>query len=151
MSELNAVETDVVPLDLIEELRLRRWARRNYVPAERRAGEWHPVVLDEMRARDRETRLGPSSWPAAALAGVQRTADTSARELLLPVPEVIVAVEEIGDSDGTAGHAGSIARRIGSRYAPLPPTHVSITHSRHEVPPEPNLARVESPAVEWST
>jgi hypothetical protein len=47
------------PLDLIEELRLRRWARRNYVPAEQRGGEWHPIVLDEMLTRDRELVWAP--------------------------------------------------------------------------------------------
>ncbi len=42
-------------ISLIQELRLRQWARRNYVPSEaRRDDEWHPVVLDEMRRRDHE-------------------------------------------------------------------------------------------------
>jgi hypothetical protein len=41
-------------LDFIEELRLRRWARENYVPAERRTADWHSVVLDEMGRKDRE-------------------------------------------------------------------------------------------------
>jgi hypothetical protein len=42
-------------ISLIQELRLRQWARRNYVPLEaRRDDEWHPVVLDEMRRRDQE-------------------------------------------------------------------------------------------------
>jgi hypothetical protein len=43
-------------LDLIEELRLRRWARENYVPRDRRERSWHPVVLDEMDRKDREGR-----------------------------------------------------------------------------------------------
>ena len=42
-------------ISMIQELRLRQWARRNYVPSEtRRDDEWHPVVLDEMRRRDQE-------------------------------------------------------------------------------------------------
>lgn len=41
-------------LDLIEELRLRRWARENYAPEHLRDGSWPAVVLDEMRARDAE-------------------------------------------------------------------------------------------------
>ena len=42
-------------ISLIQELRLRQWARRNYVPSEaRRDDEWHPVVLDEMCRRDQE-------------------------------------------------------------------------------------------------
>lgn len=44
----------VVELDLIEELRLRRWARQNYVPPEQREPTWHPVIHDEMDKRDLE-------------------------------------------------------------------------------------------------
>ncbi|NBO90771.1 MAG: hypothetical protein EBV06_00400 [Planctomycetia bacterium] len=45
---------DVSELDIIEELRLRRWARENYVPAELRTSDWHSIVLDEMVRKDRE-------------------------------------------------------------------------------------------------
>ena len=41
-------------VDFIDELRLRRWARENYVPAESRIIHWHPVILDEMQQRDLE-------------------------------------------------------------------------------------------------
>lgn len=41
-------------IDPIEELRLRRWARENYVPAPQRQGGWHPVVIDEMAKKDTE-------------------------------------------------------------------------------------------------
>ena len=41
-------------LDFIEELRLRRWARENYVPDGQRQQSWHPVVHDEMARKDRE-------------------------------------------------------------------------------------------------
>lgn len=41
-------------IDLIEELRLRRWARENYVPAPKRERNWHPIVIDEMSKKDRE-------------------------------------------------------------------------------------------------
>jgi len=41
-------------VDLIEELRLRRWARENYVPSEQRVRSWHPVILDEMLRKDEE-------------------------------------------------------------------------------------------------
>ena len=41
-------------IDLIRELRLRQWARTNYVPETGRSADWHPVVLDEMRRRDEE-------------------------------------------------------------------------------------------------
>jgi hypothetical protein len=41
-------------IDFIEELRLRRWARENYVPPSGRELSWHPVILDEMNRRDVE-------------------------------------------------------------------------------------------------
>jgi len=41
-------------LDFVEEIRLRTWARHNYTPQNQRNREWHPVVLDEMRRKDRE-------------------------------------------------------------------------------------------------
>ncbi len=43
-----------VELDFIEELRLRRWARENYVPRPQRQQSWHPVVLEEMARKDVE-------------------------------------------------------------------------------------------------
>ncbi|MBX3443394.1 MAG: hypothetical protein KF774_13395 [Planctomyces sp.] len=49
-------------LDLIEELRLRRWARENYTSLEERDPAWHPVVLDEMRRRDLEGSLGGETF-----------------------------------------------------------------------------------------
>jgi hypothetical protein len=48
---LNSVTAE---LDFIEELRLRRWARENYVPRPRRQQSWHPVILDEMTRKDLE-------------------------------------------------------------------------------------------------
>ena len=41
-------------VDFIEELRLRRWARENYVPADERDTAWHPIILEEMRRKDGE-------------------------------------------------------------------------------------------------
>jgi hypothetical protein len=41
-------------LDFIEELRLRRWARENYVAPDQREHDWHPVILNEMDRRDLE-------------------------------------------------------------------------------------------------
>ncbi len=41
-------------LDMITELRARRWARENYVAHEDRDPAWHPIVLDEMRRKDVE-------------------------------------------------------------------------------------------------
>jgi hypothetical protein len=52
----------VLELDFIDELRLRRWARENYVPVAERDSAWHPIILDEMNRKDAETQ-------AAVLAG----------------------------------------------------------------------------------
>lgn len=41
-------------MDLIEEFRLRRWARENYVPADSRDRAWHPIIQEEMRRKDAE-------------------------------------------------------------------------------------------------
>jgi hypothetical protein len=44
----------LVDVDFIEELRMRRWARENYVPAGERETAWHPIILEEMRRKDGE-------------------------------------------------------------------------------------------------
>lgn len=41
-------------VDFIEELRLRRWARENYVPSDERDHAWHPIILEEMHRKDGE-------------------------------------------------------------------------------------------------
>jgi hypothetical protein len=41
-------------VDLIEELRLRRWARENYVPGSQRQKTWHPIIHEEMSKKDGE-------------------------------------------------------------------------------------------------
>lgn len=48
----------VMDVDFIEEIRFRTWARENYVVRDERDDSWHPVVLDEMRRKDREERAG---------------------------------------------------------------------------------------------
>lgn len=52
--ETSALLEPRVDIDPIEEMRLRAWARRNYAPAAERQTSWHPVILDEMRRKDRE-------------------------------------------------------------------------------------------------
>jgi len=46
-------------LDIVEELRMRRWARENYVPVEQRKPSWHPIVHEEMEKKDRESGSSP--------------------------------------------------------------------------------------------
>jgi hypothetical protein len=47
--------TGLLDVDPIEEFRLRRWARENYVPTEQRDRAWHPIVHEEMRRKDGES------------------------------------------------------------------------------------------------
>ena len=51
---------DSQEIDLIDEFRLRRWARENYVPVENRDDAWHGIVLDEMTSIDLENQT--VSW-----------------------------------------------------------------------------------------
>jgi hypothetical protein len=55
----------VATLDIVEELRLRRWARENYVALSGRSSDWHPVILEEMQRRDAEVErmTGPAILP----------------------------------------------------------------------------------------
>ena len=58
-------------LDLVAELRLRQWARRNYVPTEaRRDSDWHAVVVSEMRRIDRDHKLIEATQSVVTSAGV---------------------------------------------------------------------------------
>jgi hypothetical protein len=54
----------VADIDFIEELRLRRWARENYAPADQREAAWHPIILEEMSRKDQEVEA-----PEVALVG----------------------------------------------------------------------------------
>src|SRR5262249_44883617 len=54
----------VVELDFIEELRLRRWARENYVPPDERSQKWHPVIHEEMEKKDGEEAGFPLPSPS---------------------------------------------------------------------------------------
>ncbi|NQV23236.1 MAG: hypothetical protein HQ518_02615 [Rhodopirellula sp.] len=58
-------------LDLVAELRLRQWARRNYVPAaQRRDSDWHAVVVNEMRRIDQDNRLAETTQAIITSSGV---------------------------------------------------------------------------------
>lgn len=48
------MSSGVMEMDMIEELRMRRWARENYVPKDKRPHTWHPVVHEEMEKKDYE-------------------------------------------------------------------------------------------------
>ena len=44
-------------VDLVEEIRLRTWARLNYAVPEERDETWHPIVLEEMDRKDIEVAV----------------------------------------------------------------------------------------------
>ncbi len=58
------IATDESP-DLVQELRLRRWARENFVPIEFRDDSWEACVLDEMSRKDQEL-LAAAEYAGAA-------------------------------------------------------------------------------------
>lgn len=58
--------TEGLSIDLIQEFRLRKWARENYVAPALRGRNWHPIVLEEMRFRDEEQQ---SQYIEPALSG----------------------------------------------------------------------------------
>lgn len=81
------------PVDPVEELRLRCWARRNYVPNRERESSWNPVVLEEMQARDEElsTAGDPMDVLAANLVPLEpeilRVLDPG--QVMPPVPKLL--------------------------------------------------------------
>lgn len=50
----SAFQSDQLSVDAIEEMRLRTWARKNYIEESQRDDLWHPVILDEMIRIDQE-------------------------------------------------------------------------------------------------
>jgi hypothetical protein len=60
--------TMMTEVDFIEELRMRRWARENYVPCGDRDGRWHPIILEEMNRKDEESFSQDTSPTYAAVA-----------------------------------------------------------------------------------
>lgn len=50
------IETEGL-VDLIEEIRLRTWARLNYTAPSHRDDAWHPIVLEEMNRKDVEVAI----------------------------------------------------------------------------------------------
>ena len=57
-------DTNFCDVDMVKELRLRQWARKNYVHAAHRKNTWHPVVLEEMDDRDFEVETQVHTYSA---------------------------------------------------------------------------------------
>ncbi len=72
-------ERSVRGLDVLEELRLRRWAREHFVAAEERDATWHPIVLEEMEQKDRELADAALLQPRPATGGLVPLAPASGR------------------------------------------------------------------------
>jgi hypothetical protein len=68
--EQSAMSDSHETVDVIKELRLRRWARAHYVPSEQRGKTWHCVVLDEMHRRDAELQAEKADAQAAQQTGI---------------------------------------------------------------------------------
>ncbi|QDU38812.1 hypothetical protein Mal4_31420 [Maioricimonas rarisocia] len=98
------VENTSEVIDLTAELRLRRWARENYVAAGERDPSWHAVILDEMQRRDLEQ-------------DVLETADVDVSE------PVIAADDESAELD---------EKSWGELFVPIAETH--CLHGPHEIP-----------------
>lgn len=61
-------------MDIVKELRLRRWAREHYVPIAERAADWDAVILDEMRIRDEDfASIIPADNPGANIVPLEPT------------------------------------------------------------------------------
>ena len=45
-------------VEIVEEIRLRTWARLNYAAPEERDDTWHPIVLEEMDRNEIASEMG---------------------------------------------------------------------------------------------
>ncbi|MEX0702733.1 MAG: hypothetical protein WD069_11625 [Planctomycetales bacterium] len=130
-------------MDLIKELRLRRWARTHYVSAARRRPEWHAVVLDEMRLKEAELDAAPvaefsvGEQPPAAIpphgivepsgGGPERTTESPCGvDCRLPV---------------SAERLGPIT--LGCGYVPLMPDHCRLDPPHGRLADPKLLKRIE--------
>ena len=120
-------DLEITSMDLVRELRLRQWARQNYVPLESRRSTWHPVVLDEMIRRDREltNEMEPPISDLSLSAPIDQTNVLSE-----------TADDELTDDELTDVEAGeSFQSNAGSRFVPLAPdTHFRLDESCGDVP-----------------
>lgn len=120
-------------MDLIDELRLRRWARTHHVPAAERPTDWDPVVLDEMRRKDAECDGRGGSMPATS-------PQPAVRQFALEDASVDPAPESRTVSE-RAACAPAASTRHG--YVPLVPDSrlVHVAHPAHTRLADPNLLK----------
>jgi len=78
-------------LDLVAELRLRQWARRNYVPAEQRDdAEWHAAVVNEMERIDRDFSLAERPQEVVTSTGVVPLEPSQHQAIRIDEPHAVV-------------------------------------------------------------
>lgn len=78
-------------LDLVAELRLRQWARRNYVPAtDRQDSDWHAVVINEMRRIDRDLTLVEAAQQVVTSTGVVGLEPSQHQAIRIDEPHAVV-------------------------------------------------------------
>ncbi len=144
-------------VDAIKELRLRSWARTNYVPPPRRKHTWHPVVLDEMARRDAEIKASYENisglsfsdlpeadewpqWPAAS-----QPAQAIAYDVVVPAAVAgPIGVPSIRQTTSAAVAQPPIVPSRGERsrsYVPLMPTGIRVHHAGHAHQADPKILR----------
>lgn len=91
-------------MDIIKELRLRRWARENYVAPNERSDRWDAVILNEMSVMDRD--IADRQAEADLLSAYVPVRESAAHEQMrrihrphngIPEPNFISGVPERSD------------------------------------------------------
>ena len=121
------------PVDFVEELRLRRWARENYCYEEARLDSWHPIVLEEMRRKDAEGLTHED---------VELLAEAEADPLVTDATVLSDATDANTEIPAAVADTYESARIV-SPIVPLAPS-VPGLHGPHEITP-PHV-RVTEPA-----
>jgi hypothetical protein len=87
----------VPPVDLVDELRLRRWARLNYVSADERSRHWHPVIMDEMLRKDRELVCEEREHPGRSYAPIAPAVVEVQRRHAVGPPRFLASPSQISE------------------------------------------------------
>jgi hypothetical protein len=117
-------------MDLVRELRLRQWARQNYVPLEQRQSGWHPIVLDEMHRRDLEIH----SEPPNKIAPVAETPPVTHEPVREPIP--FEATQSITADESPM--IEFVQHPWGWTFIPSDPGRYRMLHEGHSEIPRPH-------------
>ncbi len=131
---------ELVVVDFVEELRLRRWARENYCYPEARMASWHPVIHDEMRRRDADSELVDQ---ASVLVDKDESPSPTDSTILTDIPEL--------DGISTSAHEAAIeSMRPFGAIVPLVPDMPGL-HGPHEITPPHTRTSAGVPPAELNT